>query len=330
MAIRWLVLGIVARVAWSASPVLAQQDGAAVIGEVTDPSGGVATGAYSAEYHRSSGAVVNAVIKSGTNSLHGSAYELLRHDALDANNYFSNLLGAPKPKRRRDQFGGAAGGPLVRNRTFWFADYEGLRDEEGIPRVRLVPTADEKAGLFRSAVFDPFAPGRPEFPRNAQGQWVIPRDRWDPAAARIVALMPDPNVAGSTIYASTRATDQFDVRIITRCVTSPRRQPVTETPGPASTPQFQTPRSLNPRATFTLSRQAHLFKFGAEFLHVQTEINDLNATIGRMNFEDRVSIRLIRRTSYSLSSLSLISSIMSEACSSVLWSSSSFSPPSAS
>src|SRR4029453_1319099 len=58
-----------------------------------------------------------------------------------------------------------------------------------------------------------------------------------------------------------------------------------------STPQFQTPRSWNPRATFTLSRSAHTLKFGLEFLHVQTKINDLNATIGRMNFEDRFSGR---------------------------------------
>ena len=55
------------------------------------------------------------------------------------------MLGAPKPKCKRNQFGGAIGGPIVRNRTFWFADYEGLRDQEGIPRTRLVPTAAEKA-----------------------------------------------------------------------------------------------------------------------------------------------------------------------------------------
>ncbi len=177
----------------------------------------IQTNAYSAEYGRSSGAVINATIKSGTNTLRGSAYEFMRNDALDANNFFSEKLGAPKPERKRDQFGGAAGGPIVRNRTFWFADYEGLRDQEGIPRVRLVPTAAEKAGLFSTAVFDPFAAGRPEFARNAQGQWVIPRDRWDPAAARIIALVPDPNVAGTNIYASTPVTetrqDQFDVRI---------------------------------------------------------------------------------------------------------------------
>ena len=177
----------------------------------------IQTNAYSAEYGRSSGAVVNATIKSGTNSMHGSLFEFLRDDSLDSNNYFSKLLGAPKPKRKRNQFGGAIGGPIVRNRTFWFADYEGLRDEEGIPRTRQVPTAAEKAGLFTTAVNDPFTTGRPEFSRNAAGQWVIPRERWDPAAAKIVELIPDPNVPGSTIYASTPVTetrqDQFDVRV---------------------------------------------------------------------------------------------------------------------
>src|SRR5688572_8225060 len=143
----------------------------------------IQTNAYSAEFRRSSSAVVNATIKSGTNTIRGSVYEFLRNDHLDANNFFSNALGAPKPKRERNQFGGAAGGPLVKNRTFWFGDYEGLRDLEGVPRVRQVPTAAEKAGLFSSVVMDPFASGRPEFSRNAQGQWVIPRERWDPVGA---------------------------------------------------------------------------------------------------------------------------------------------------
>ena len=105
----------------------------------------------------------------------------------------------------------------MKNRTFWFGDYEGLRDNEGVPRVRQVPTAAEKQGLFTTAVVDPFAAGRPQFAQNAAGQWVIPRDRWDPVGAAIVALLPDPNVAGTTIYASTPVTtvrqDQFDVRL---------------------------------------------------------------------------------------------------------------------
>ena len=177
----------------------------------------IQTNAYSAEYGRSSGAVVNATIKSGTNAMRGTLYEFLRNDALDANNFFSNALGAPKPERRRNQFGAAIGGPLVKNRTFWFGDYEGLRDNEGVPRVRQVPTAAEKQGLFSTAVVDPFAAGRPQFAQNGAGQWVIPRERWDPVGAAIVALIPDPNVAGTTIYASTPVTkvrqDQFDVRL---------------------------------------------------------------------------------------------------------------------
>ena len=356
----------------------------------------IQTNAYSAEFGRSSGAVVNATIKSGTNTVRGSVYEFVRNDSLDANNFFSNALGAPKPKRERNQFGGAAGGPLVKNRTFWFGDYEGLRDLEGVPRVRQVPTAAEKAGLFSAAVFDPFTTGRPEFSRNAQGQWVIPRERWDPVGAAIIGLIPDPNVANSTIFASTPVTDtrtdQFDVRVdhqISPNMTLFGRYSFVDTltfrpapleglaegsfndafgsndmrsqglaigltwtvsptlvgdirfgysagdyyttppnygvDGPAqiglknvpsdpaitggvpkvniqgfdavgrhtSTPQFQTPRSWNPRATFSLNRGEHFIKFGGEFLHVQTRINDLNATIGRMNFENRFTNRAV-------------------------------------
>jgi hypothetical protein len=356
----------------------------------------IQTNAYSAEFGRSSGAVVNATIKSGTNTVRGSVYEFVRNDSLDANNFFSNALGAPKPKRERNQFGGAAGGPLVKNRTFWFGDYEGLRDLEGVPRVRQVPTAAEKAGLFSAAVFDPFTAGRPEFSRNAQGQWVIPRERWDPVGAAIVGLIPVPNVANSTIFASTPVTDtrtdQFDVRVdhqISPNMTLFGRYSFVDTltfrpapleglaegsfndafgsndmrsqglaigltwtvsptlvgdirfgysagdyyttppnygvDGPAqiglknvpsdpaitggvpkvniqgfdavgrhtSTPQFQTPRSWNPRATFSLNRGEHFIKFGGEFLHVQTRINDLNATIGRMNFENRFTNRAV-------------------------------------
>jgi hypothetical protein len=109
------------------------------------------------------------------------------------------------------------GGSVVKNRTFWFADYEGLREREGVPRVRQVPTAAQKAGLFSTAVLDPFAAGRPQFSQNAQGQWVIPQNRWDPVGSRIVSLIPDPNVPGTTIFASTPVTstrqDQFDIRI---------------------------------------------------------------------------------------------------------------------
>src|SRR5207253_4869685 len=80
----------------------------------------IQTNAYAAEFGRSAGALVNAVIKSGTNALHGSAYEFHRNREFDASNFFSNKTGASKPFRLRNQFGGTLGGPIVRNKTFIF------------------------------------------------------------------------------------------------------------------------------------------------------------------------------------------------------------------
>ncbi len=181
----------------------------------------IQTNAYSAEFGRSAGAVVNATIKSGTNKLHGSVYEFLRNDALDASNFFANLTasqtGLGKPARKRNQFGGAIGGPIIKNKTFFFGDYEGLRDREGVVRFSTVPTPLQKQGVFSAAVFDPFAPGRPQFGKDAQGRWVIPSSRFDPVGKKIVDLIPDPNTSGAANYVAipvTRARqDQFDVRI---------------------------------------------------------------------------------------------------------------------
>jgi hypothetical protein len=162
----------------------------------------IQTNGYSAEFGRSPGAVVNAATRSGSNAIRGSVYEFLRNDALDANNFFSNAFGSPKPERKRNQFGAAVGGPLIRDRVFWFADYEGVRGREGVAFSRAVPTPEEKAGLFATPVFDPFDPSRPPFDQNSDGMWVIPEDRWDPVGAAIVATIPDPNVPGTNLYAS--------------------------------------------------------------------------------------------------------------------------------
>ena len=79
----------------------------------------IQTNAYSAEFGRSAGALINAVTKSGTNTFHGSLYEFHRNRALDATNFFSNKTGADKPFRLRNQFGGTIGGPILHNRTFF-------------------------------------------------------------------------------------------------------------------------------------------------------------------------------------------------------------------
>ncbi len=172
----------------------------------------IQTNAYSAEFGRSAGAVVNATIRSGTNEFRGAVYEFLRNEALDANNFFANRARQQKPVRKRNQFGAAFGGPIIKNRTFFFGDYEGLRDREGLVRFSTVPSVNEKRGIFSAAVVDPFN-NRTPFPNN-----TIPENRFDPVGAKIVALMPDPNLTGaSNNFVATPITrtrqDQFDVRI---------------------------------------------------------------------------------------------------------------------
>src|ERR1700737_1997654 len=87
----------------------------------------VLTGGFSAEYGKASGAVVNAITKSGTNSFHGDVYEFIRNSALDSRDYFSRSANTPLAQFRRNQFGAAAGGPIIKDKTFIFGDYEGFR-----------------------------------------------------------------------------------------------------------------------------------------------------------------------------------------------------------
>jgi Carboxypeptidase regulatory-like domain/TonB-dependent Receptor Plug Domain/TonB dependent receptor len=105
----------------------------------------VLTSNYSADYGKTSGGVVNAVTRSGTNGFHGSAYEFLRNSKLDAANFFEAGQRSPF---RRNQFGGAIGGPLVKNRTFFFADYEGIRQSKGIANLDTVPSPNARNGIL--------------------------------------------------------------------------------------------------------------------------------------------------------------------------------------
>ena len=108
----------------------------------------VLTTNYSAEYGRTSGGVITAVTKSGTNQFHGSAYEFLRNSALDADSFIDNLNGNPKPPFRRNQFGGSVGGPIQKDKTFIFGDYEGIRQALGTTTVSNVPSTDARNGLL--------------------------------------------------------------------------------------------------------------------------------------------------------------------------------------
>jgi hypothetical protein len=107
----------------------------------------VQTNAYSAEFGRGNGAVMNAVIKSGTNRFHGDVWEFLRNDIFDARNAFDEF---GRQEYRQNQFGATLGGPIVKNRLFFFGDYEGLRRRQALPQLALVPTPAEISGNFSS------------------------------------------------------------------------------------------------------------------------------------------------------------------------------------
>src|SRR6516165_10566473 len=102
----------------------------------------VLTSNYSSEYGKTAGGVVNAVTRSGTNQFHGTAYEFLRNNALDARNFFDSTI----PPFRRNQFGAGAGGPIRKDRAFFFGDYEGVRQSKGITQFDTVPSAAARAG----------------------------------------------------------------------------------------------------------------------------------------------------------------------------------------
>ena len=103
----------------------------------------IATSTYSAEYGRNAGGQVNLITRGGGNNFHGSLYEYLRNQELDARNFFD--AGSPQ-KLIRNQFGVTAGGRVVKDRTFFFANFDGLRERDGLTRLTIVPTAAQRTG----------------------------------------------------------------------------------------------------------------------------------------------------------------------------------------
>jgi hypothetical protein len=167
----------------------------------------VVTNGYSAEYGRSSSGVVSVSIKSGTNQVHGTAYEFLRNDALDATPFFQ----AVKTPYRRNDFGVAVGGPIVRNKLFAFGDFELLRVIKSNSVKDSLPTAAERAGCFSQPVYDPTsynaATGRrspfplvitatPNCPADGH-HYQIPAYQFDQLAVKLLTFIPvpDPSVA---------------------------------------------------------------------------------------------------------------------------------------
>ena len=202
----------------------------------------VQTSNFSSQFGNAAGGIVNIVYKSGTNDLHGSVYDFLRNSYLDANGFFSNRAKVPLPAFKRNQFGFSLGGPVYipklyhgRDKTFFFVDYEGLRQHTAAALLAQVPTLAERGGDFSGDVtskgasiniFDPLTTVptvsstgvttymRTQFPGNQ-----INPSRFDPVAANILKYYPLPNTtafgidnfyaAGSSPY----NIDQYDIKV---------------------------------------------------------------------------------------------------------------------
>ncbi len=159
----------------------------------------VQTNNYSAEYGRSSGSIVNLVTKSGTNQLHGSAYEFFRNNVLDARNFFADPAFAA-PALRLNQFGATLGGPIQKDKTFFFGNYEGFRQVAGITNLTNVPTDTDRSGLFLN-------------PATGQMQQVAV----NPTSAQLFKLFPEPDTtqSGGNFVSSptlTNSTNQYMIK----------------------------------------------------------------------------------------------------------------------
>ena len=143
---------------------------------------------YDAEFGGKSGGVINVITQTGTNSLHGSAYEFLRNSVFDARNFFAPPHQATP--FQENQFGAALGGPVVKNRTFFFLNYDGQRIRNSVTEQFSVPTAAQRGGAFAGAITNPN--GGAPFPGNTIN---VPLDA---AAVALLAKVPLPNLPGSS------------------------------------------------------------------------------------------------------------------------------------
>jgi hypothetical protein len=166
----------------------------------------IETNSPPAEFGRFNGGVVNLTTKAGSNTFRGTAFEFFRHESLNARNFFASS-NPVKPEFRRNQFGGVLGGPLRRDRTFFFVDYQGQRQRIGRTVISTVPTALQRQGIFTEAVggrvpaiYDPsttISTGGGGFTRQPFANNVIPPGAIDPVALALLARYPLPTSAGT-------------------------------------------------------------------------------------------------------------------------------------
>ncbi len=174
----------------------------------------VITSNYSAEYGRVGGAVVNAVMKSGTNQIHGVAYDFLRNTDLNAVGFTFSPSVFLKPALQRNQFGAALGGPFIKNKLFWFADYEGYRQLQRYLNFDSIPSMTDRAGVLPVTVVDPIT--QKVYPAGTQ----IPIQQLNPFAYYALSNLPPTNANGTSRSNNDEAlllirdySDKYDARI---------------------------------------------------------------------------------------------------------------------
>ena len=170
---------------------------------------------YGAEFGRGGGAIVQVTTKSGTNDTHGTAFEFLRNDKLDANDFFNS--GRPQPPFRQNQYGATFGGPLVKDRMFYFGSYEGTRIREKLTRLSIIPTPEQIRGDFSgiAQIYDP-ASQAADGTRLRFENDRLPADRIDPVSKNMVELYPAPNRGGGQNYLFNPSRNRDDDKVDTR------------------------------------------------------------------------------------------------------------------
>ncbi len=271
----------------------------------------VLTSNYSAEYGAAAGAVTVVQTKSGTNEYHGSAYEFLRNDKLDANTFFNNRQGVAKPGFRRNEFGATVGGPIRKDKTFFFADYQGIRLRQPQTVTSTIPTVALRnmvtTGNFSALgtpIYDPLTLHNGPTGASVRDQFAgnqIPLARLDPAAIRLIGLLPAPTSSRATqnfVFNPTQSqdTDQFDVRIDQNLgagdrlfgkysfdnsnLTTPGLLPVAPNPGVSIEP-FLSANGVQPASRVPLRNQSGTFNYTHVF--GPTTVNEVRLGVVRWN-----------------------------------------------
>jgi hypothetical protein len=275
----------------------------------------IQTNLYSADIGRNSGAVIDVITKSGTNKLHGSVFEYIRNSAVDARSYF-NKVGSPFPSFRLNQFGFSVGGPVVipkvyngKNRTFFFADYEGFRNTTQSFVLGNVPTIKERAGDFSetATIYDPLTtranPAVPGgFIRDPFLNNFIPLGRRDPISVKMINAYPLPTSSGrfnnysSNLIQSNNANSvdaRIDEQITSKDIIfgrysyqsttniAPSTYPVTTIPG------ISTPVHLSDEASFagTSATPTQQEALGYTRVFTPTIVNDLRFGFSRYRLD---------------------------------------------